>query len=89
MTAVSRIRTPPPEKLKANWLFVDLNSYFASVEQEADDETLNDRNRVTAALDHLNRRYGHHAVYLGAIHNARKEAPTRIPFGPPPALDEF
>ena len=28
-------------------------------------------------------------IYLGAIHNAREEAPTRIPFGLPPALDEF
>ena len=37
----------------------------------------------------MNRRYGHHSVYLGSIHNAREEAPTRIPFGPPPALDEF
>jgi DNA polymerase-4 len=25
---------PATEKLRANWLFVDLNSYFASVEQE-------------------------------------------------------
>ena len=54
-----------------------------------DDEVMSDRSRVTAALDRLNRRYGHHSVYLGAIHNAREEAPTRIPFGPPPALDEF
>ena len=53
------------------------------------DEMLEDRSRVTAALDHLNRRYGHHAVYLGSIHNAREEAPTRIPYGPPPPLDEF
>lgn len=53
------------------------------------DEELEDRNRVTAALDHLNRRYGHHTVYLGAIHSAREEAPTRIPFGPPPSLEEF
>lgn len=53
------------------------------------DETLEDRNRVTVAFDQLNRRYGHHAVYLGSIHGAREEAPTRMPFGPPPALDEF
>ena len=26
---------------------------------------------------------------LDSIHNAREEAPTRIPFGPPPALEEF
>jgi DNA polymerase-4 len=48
-----------------------------------------DRNNVIQAIDALNRRYGHHTVYLGAIHNAREEAPTRIPFGPPPPLDEF
>jgi DNA polymerase-4 len=53
------------------------------------DEVLEDRNRVTAAFDQLNRRYGHHTVYLGSIHNVRDEAPTRIPFGPPPSLDEF
>ncbi len=52
------------------------------------DEMLEDRTRVTAALDRLNRRFGHHSAYLGSIHNAREEAPTRIPFGPPP-LDEF
>jgi hypothetical protein len=28
-------------------------------------------------------------VCLGSVHNAREEAPTRIPFGPPPALEEF
>ena len=53
------------------------------------DEMLEDRRRATSALDQLNRRYGHHTVYLGAIHGAREEAPTRIPFGPPPSLEEF
>jgi hypothetical protein len=28
-------------------------------------------------------------LYLGSIHQVRKEAPTRIPFGPPPPLEEF
>jgi DNA polymerase IV len=54
-----------------------------------DDEEMTDRNSVTSAIDDLNRRYGHHTVYLGAIHGAREEAPTRIPFGPPPPLGEF
>ena len=53
------------------------------------DEMLEDRHRATAALDKLNRRYGHHTVYLGAIHGAREESPTRIPFGPPPALEDL
>lgn len=53
------------------------------------DEMLEDRIRVTAASDKLNRRYGHHTVYLGSIHKVREEAHTRIPFGPPPALDAF
>jgi hypothetical protein len=28
-------------------------------------------------------------MYLGSIHQVRKEAPTRIPFDPPPPLEEF
>jgi len=47
------------------------------------------RQRVTPALDAMNARYGLNTVYLGSIHDARKEAPTRIPFGPPPPLEEF
>ncbi len=43
------------------------------------DEMLEDRIRVTAALDQLNRRNGHHSVYLGSIHNAREEAPNPHP----------
>jgi DNA polymerase-4 len=47
------------------------------------------RQRITPAIDTLNARYGLNTVYLGSIHNVRKEAPTRIPFGPPPPLEEF
>jgi DNA polymerase IV len=47
------------------------------------------RERVVPALDTLNTRYGLNTVYLGSIHNVRKQAPTRIPFGPPPPLEEF
>jgi hypothetical protein len=28
-------------------------------------------------------------VYLGSIRDVRKQAPTRIPFGPLPPLEEF
>jgi hypothetical protein len=37
----------------------------------------------------MNARYGLNTVYLGSIHNVRNQAPTRIPFGPPPPLEEF
>ncbi len=47
------------------------------------------RERVVPALDKLNARYSLNTVYLGSIHSVRKEAPTRIPFGPPPPLEEF
>jgi DNA polymerase-4 len=47
------------------------------------------RARVTEALDKMNVRYGLNTVYLGSIHDVRKQAPTRIPFGPPPPLEEF
>lgn len=57
---------------------------FDLFEHEADG-----RNRITDALDQLNTRYGHNTVYLGAIHNVKDAAPTRIPFGPPPPLSEF
>ncbi len=45
--------------------------------------------RVTQAVDQLNLRFGLHTVYPGAIHDVRDQAPTRIPFGPPPPLEEF
>ena len=32
---------------------------------------------------------GQRTVYFGSIPNAREEATTRIPYGPPPSLDEF
>ena len=40
-------------------------------------------------LDGLNTRFGGNTVYLGSIHHDRREAPTRISFGPPPPLAEF
>jgi DNA polymerase IV len=49
----------------------------------------NAKHRVVTALDTINARYGLNTVYLGSIHQVRKEAPTRIPFGPPPPLEEF
>ena len=47
------------------------------------------RAKVTQAVDAMNARYGLSTVYLGSIHEVRKQAPTRIPFGPPPPLEEF
>ena len=47
------------------------------------------RKRVVSALDAMNARYGLNTVYLGSIHDVRREAPTRVPFGPPPPLEEF
>lgn len=52
-------------------------------------EASESRTKVTEALDAMNVRYGLNTVYLGSIHNVRKQAPTRIPFGPPPPLEEF
>ncbi|ADW68566.1 DNA polymerase Y family protein [Granulicella tundricola] len=49
----------------------------------------NARSKVVSSLDALNGRFGLNTVYFGSIHNVRKEAPTRVPFGPPPALSEF
>ncbi len=47
------------------------------------------RERVTETVDRLNTRYGLNSVYLGSIHNVRKEAPTRISFGAPPPRKDF
>jgi DNA polymerase-4 len=47
------------------------------------------KERVTSALDGINARYGLDTVYLGSIHNVRREAPTRITFGAPPLLEDF
>lgn len=47
------------------------------------------KQKAVAALDEMNARYGLNTVYLGSIHDVRKEAPTRVPFGAPPPLEEF
>jgi hypothetical protein len=47
------------------------------------------RQKVIPALDAMNTRYGLNTVYMGSIHDALKDAPTRIPFSPPPPLEEF
>jgi len=52
-------------------------------------ETAQAKQRVISAVDAMNARYGLNTVFLGSIHDTRKEAPTRIPFGPPPPLEEF
>ncbi len=54
-----------------------------------DAETSEPANRATQVIDRLNARYGLNTVYPGSIHAVRKEAPTRIAFGPPPPLEEF
>jgi DNA polymerase-4 len=47
------------------------------------------RARVTAAMDGINAKYGINRVYLGSIHDVRKEAPTRISFGAPLKPEDF
>ncbi|WP_158788616.1 hypothetical protein [Granulicella sp. L46] len=47
------------------------------------------RERVVSSVDEMNARYGLNTVYLGSIHNVRGETPTRVPFGPPPPVEEF
>ena len=47
------------------------------------------RERFVSAVDEMNARYGLNTVYLASIHDVRREAPTRVPFGPPPPLEEF
>ncbi len=47
------------------------------------------RDDLISAVDACNARYGLNTVYLGSIHKVRRAAPTRIPFGPPPPLEEF
>ncbi|GAB4549976.1 MAG: DNA polymerase IV [Phycisphaerales bacterium] len=44
------------------------------------------RGQLMRALDVVNRKHGHDAVYLGSMHAERKSAPRRIPFGQPPDL---
>jgi DNA polymerase-4 len=48
-----------------------------------------DRRRLALAraVDAINRRYGPHSVYLGGMHGAESQAPTRIAFGAIPDLD--
>ena len=40
-------------------------------------------------LQKFNARYGRNTVYLGSIHQVRKEGQTRNPFGPLPPLEGF
>jgi DNA polymerase-4 len=44
--------------------------------------------RLTEAVDRLNTRYGLNSVYLGSIHDVRREA-YGISFGPLPRREEF
>lgn len=41
---------------------------------------------LMAAIDAINQRAGADTIYLGAMHDQRKTAPRRIPFGSPPDL---
>jgi hypothetical protein len=46
-----------------------------------------DRRSLMQAIDQINRRGGADTIYVGAMHDQRKTAPRRIPFGAPPDLD--
>lgn len=55
----------------------------------SDPDIPHEAERVTDAIDQLNLRFGLHTVYPASIHDVRNQAPTRVPFGPPPPLEEF
>lgn len=45
------------------------------------------RRSLMEVMDRINRRGGADTIYLAAMHNERKTAPRRIPFGAPPDLE--
>lgn len=66
------------ERPSLEWLFLDLNGYFASVEQQVNPDlfdagtvsgpTLRERReKLSVAMDLLNRRYGRDTIVLGAL----------------------
>jgi hypothetical protein len=59
-------------------------SLFAGVDHENEK-----REKVTSAIDGLNKRFGQHTVYLGGLHGLGDAAPTRIPFFSVPELEDF
>lgn len=78
---------PRPPILVYVWLFDlvpdarhSLSLFAADTEKQS---------RATAAMDALNQRYGAQTIYPGAVHEARDDAPTRIPFRHVPKLDRF
>jgi DNA polymerase-4 len=44
---------------------------------------------ASQAMDQIQKKFGVKSIYLASIDGVQDEAPKRIPFGPPPPLDEF
>jgi len=47
------------------------------------------RNVLSDAMDRINQKFGHHAVYFGGMFGASQSAPTRISFTNVPKAEEF
>jgi DNA polymerase-4 len=78
---------PPHEPLQVGvWLFNLVPDEVHSLSLFENDET---RHRVSVVMDELNRRFGQHTIYLGALHGLRNAAPTRISFTSIPELVDF
>lgn len=78
-----------PRSLTPSDLTVALIDLRPEPEASLFDSGMEQDDRISIALDAINARYGLNSVYFGSIHEVRKEAPTRIAFGPPPPLTEF
>ncbi len=75
-------------------LFIDFNSYFASVEQQLTAaQTLQnhpvqrDRARLMSAMDALNRAHGKHTIYFANAHHTLDAAPMLIAFNGIPDME--
>jgi DNA polymerase-4 len=81
------------KEVPADWSPADLTVGLGELSPEPLQNLFGDlpdaRERVTAAVDKLNTKYGLNSVYLGSIHDVRKEAPTRISFGAPLKPEDF
>lgn len=81
------------KEIPASWKPADLTVGLSELGREPAaglfEEVPDAREQVTAAVDKLNARFGLNRVYLGSIHDVRREAPTRISFGAPLRREDF